>query len=276
MAGRCGSPGAGSSVAGSANGHWLEDKQLELGFDFITCMRARSEVWFCVTCAGALIYTIFYSKTRASCLSARSLVTSASMSFLRRRFGGGDTSSEPSREPSPNPASTERPSNLRVITAEQLHTLQQKGKAKNGKRKNFWIFGLGGVFGLIIAAFFAGSNDLIDLKSIEGMNLESLMEALPANFVKSAQQLQVWITQAYTGRALTDQGVETRTRCCQLRFLCYRYVRAQTGYSRPTSRHHDTRCHLNRSRVVEHRRRRKAIFPQEAMGLVDHDACAGS
>ena len=53
------------------------------------------------------------------------------------------------------------------------------------------MFGLGGVFGLVIAAFFAGSNDFIDLKSIEGMNLESLMEALPANFVKSAQQLQV-------------------------------------------------------------------------------------
>jgi phospholipid:diacylglycerol acyltransferase len=113
------------------------------------------------------------------------------MSFLRRRFGGGDTSSEPSREPSPNPnAPSERPSNLRVITAEELHTLK-KGKRKNGKRRNAWVFGLGGIFGLVIAAFFAGSNDLIDLKSIEGMNLESLMEALPANFVRSAQELQV-------------------------------------------------------------------------------------
>lgn len=197
------------------------------------------------------------------------------MSFLRRRFGGGDTSSEPSREPSPNPASTERPSNLRVITAEQLQTLKQKGKGKNGKRKNFWIFGLGGVFGLIIAAFFAGSNDLLDLKSIEGMNLESLMEALPANFVRSAQQLQVQITQACPGRALTDQGVETRTRCCQLRFLRHRYACAQTGHSRPTSRHHDTWRHLNWTRVVEHRGGRKAVLPQEAMGLVDHDARAG-
>lgn len=113
------------------------------------------------------------------------------MSFLRRRFGGGDTSSEPSREPSPAPNAAERPSNLRVITAEQLHTLKQQGKRKHGKRKNAWVFVLGGIFGLVIAAFFAGSNDLIDLKSIEGMNLESLMEALPANFVTSAQQLQV-------------------------------------------------------------------------------------
>lgn len=121
------------------------------------------------------------------------------MSFLRRRFGGSDTSSEPSRDPSPNPGSTERPSNLRVITAEQLHTLKQKGKRKNGKRKNAWVFSLGGIFGLVIAAFFAGSNDLIDLKSIEGMNLENLMEALPANFVKSAQQLQVGSVQRQIG-----------------------------------------------------------------------------
>ena len=122
------------------------------------------------------------------------------MSFLRRRFGGGgDTSSEPSREASPNPSASERPSNLRVITAEQLHTLKKNSKGKNGKRKNAWIFGLGGLFGLVIAAFFAGSNDLIDLKSIEGMNLESLMEALPANFVRSAQQLQVRAPREHAG-----------------------------------------------------------------------------
>lgn len=121
------------------------------------------------------------------------------MSFLRRRFGGGDTSSEPSREPSPAPNVSGRPSNLRVITAEELHTLKQGNKKKNGKRKNAWVFGLGGLFGLVIAAFFAGSNDLIDLKSIEGMNLESILEALPDNFVKSAQQMQVRTCRASLG-----------------------------------------------------------------------------
>jgi len=119
------------------------------------------------------------------------------MSFLRRRFGGGDTSSEPSRDPSPAaaaaPNASERPSNLRVITAEELHTLKKGSTKKHAKRKNAWVFGLGGLFGLVIAAFFAGSNDLIDLKSIEGMNLESLLEALPDNFVKSAQQLQLFV-----------------------------------------------------------------------------------
>jgi phospholipid:diacylglycerol acyltransferase len=113
------------------------------------------------------------------------------MSFLRRRFGGAsstnDSPTELSREPSPAPGQT-RPSNLRVITAEQLDTLKKKSKSK---RKNAWIFGLGGLFGLVVAGFFASSNEMIDLKSLEGMNLESILDALPASFVSSAQQLQV-------------------------------------------------------------------------------------
>lgn len=110
------------------------------------------------------------------------------MSFLRRRFGSkNDDSPIESREPSPAPGQT-RPTNLRVITAEQLHTLKKKGKSK---KKNAWIFGLGGVFGLVLAGFFASNNEMIDLKSLEGMNLDSILDALPASFVNSAQELQV-------------------------------------------------------------------------------------
>lgn len=109
------------------------------------------------------------------------------MSFLRRRFGGADSSSETSRDPTPDP---DRPANLRVVTQEKLEKLKHK-HPKNGKRKNFWIFGLGGVFGLVVAAFFAGTNDMIDLSSLESMNLDSIMDVLPAAFVKDAQQLQV-------------------------------------------------------------------------------------
>jgi phospholipid:diacylglycerol acyltransferase len=118
------------------------------------------------------------------------------MSFLRRRFGSGSAGAgddseistpDLSREPSPGPDG-KRPANLRLITAEQLQTLKKKGQHK--KRRNVWVFGLGGLFGLLLAGFFASSNDMIDLSSLEGVNLESIMEALPDNFVKSAQQLQ--------------------------------------------------------------------------------------
>jgi phospholipid:diacylglycerol acyltransferase len=112
------------------------------------------------------------------------------MNFVRRRFSGtkpDDDVTEASPERSPETDSN-RPSNLRVITAEKLHTLKTKGKSK---RKNAWIFGLGGVFGLVVAGFFASSNEMIDLKGLENMNLDSVWDALPASFVRSAQQLQV-------------------------------------------------------------------------------------
>lgn len=120
------------------------------------------------------------------------------MSFLRRRFGANnnntndDSSPDISPAPTPDPTATpERPANLRVITAEQLRTLKKGAKAKNGKRKNFWIFALGGLAGVMAAAFFAGSNDMIDLSSLEGVNLDSILDVLPAGFLSEARELQV-------------------------------------------------------------------------------------
>jgi hypothetical protein len=186
------------------------------------------------------------------------------MSFLRRRLGGGGggddsdiSTPELSREPSPGPDG-KRPANLRLITAEQLQTLKQKGKHK--KRRNVWVFGLGGIFGLLLAGFFASSNDMIDLTSLENVNLESIMEALPDNFVKSAQQMQVRATFALyrkrsNGRPCDSRGieadcpnsVENGTRCRKLRFFRRRSPRPETRYKSQTPCHHDSRCHLDGS-----------------------------
>jgi phospholipid:diacylglycerol acyltransferase len=143
------------------------------------------------------------------------------MSFLRRRFGGS-TNDAPADTPEPEHAPGEpRPANLRVVTAEHLDTLKTKGK---GKRKNAWVFGLGGLFGLVVAGFFASSNEMIDLKSLENMNLDSILDALPASFVSSAQQLQVstaLLAPRCTAGLSADAvgSVEKRTRCSQLRLL---------------------------------------------------------
>ncbi|XTI86508.1 LACT-domain-containing protein [Cenococcum geophilum] len=108
------------------------------------------------------------------------------MSFLRRRRRlAGDSSSDESREPSPD---QEKKDDLRVVTAKELHTLK---KSRGTKRRNLWIFGLGGIFGIAVAAFFAGSNDLIDLSSLADVNMESILDALPAGLVRDAQELQV-------------------------------------------------------------------------------------
>lgn len=68
---------------------------------------------------------------------------------------------------------------------------EKRPKTKGTKRRNFWIFGLGGVFGLLLAGFMANSADVIDLKSLTDMNLDSLIDVLPAGLIRDAQAMQV-------------------------------------------------------------------------------------
>ena len=127
------------------------------------------------------------------------------MSYLRRRMYGlpSDSSRRTPSPAQPNPrappsqdgSSSEEPDSVRIPIAklEQLNAHLKKPR-KGNKRRNAWIFGLGGLFGILIALFFAGSNDMIDLAALKDMNLDSLMEALPAGLINDAQELQVGST----------------------------------------------------------------------------------
>ncbi|KAF2227676.1 Phospholipid:diacylglycerol acyltransferase [Elsinoe ampelina] len=112
------------------------------------------------------------------------------MAELRRRFLSVVTDDSPgstpdiSREGSPNPGSEE----FRVVPSKEYHKI--RGRPKGSKRRNAWIFGLGGLFGILVAGFFAGGNDLMDFPAIKDMNLDSLFDVLPAGLVKDAQNLQ--------------------------------------------------------------------------------------
>ena len=53
------------------------------------------------------------------------------------------------------------------------------------------IFGLGGLFGIVIAAFFAQRHDVINLEGLIDVNLESLLDVIPAGIVKDAKDLTV-------------------------------------------------------------------------------------
>ena len=247
-----------------------------------------------VTCRGTITKNNLVAVAHAFPYNPAGTASNASfMSFLRRRFGGGGggddseiSTPELSREPSPGPdGKFKRPANLRLITAEQLQTLKKRGQHK--KRRNFWVFGLGGIFGLLLAGFFASSNDMIDLSSLEGVNLESIMEALPDNFVKSAQQMQVRATFAsYRGgldgrfcglrgiEADCPNSVEIRKRRRKLRFLRRRSSRAETRHQSQTPCYHDPRCHLHGSGILGHGRRVETVLSQETVGVVDDDARA--
>jgi len=109
------------------------------------------------------------------------------MSSLRRRILGpsGDSpieSAEASRDPSPAKGEA-----VTLIPAAQLKKL----KSKKSKRRQGLIFGLGGLFGLVVAAFFADQHDVINLEGLVDFNLDSLLDVIPAGIVKDAKDITV-------------------------------------------------------------------------------------
>lgn len=75
-----------------------------------------------------------------------------------------------------------------VVSANRLETLK---RPKGTRRKYAWIFILGGLFGLAIAAFFADNGDILDLTTFTGVHLDSIIEVLPSGFIKGVRELQV-------------------------------------------------------------------------------------
>lgn len=108
------------------------------------------------------------------------------MSELRRRIGNAF------RE-TPSPLSTREGTpdsneEVQLVPVSKLKTLSTR---KSRKRRNGLIFGLGGVFGIIIAVFFANHQEVIKLDGLMDLNLDSLLDVLPAGVVKDAKDITV-------------------------------------------------------------------------------------
>jgi phospholipid:diacylglycerol acyltransferase len=106
------------------------------------------------------------------------------MSSLRRRLLGTPT---PEASRSSSTAKTEEV-HLNPVS-KIIHSSHHKGKTR--KRRNGFIFFLGGLFGIVVAGFFAGRSDLIDFPEFGDLSMDSLMDVLPAGFVKDARDLAV-------------------------------------------------------------------------------------
>lgn len=105
------------------------------------------------------------------------------MSTMRRRFLADSASStEHSREPSPAKGEP-----VTLVSKSQL----QKLKGKRSKRWQLSIFGLGGIFGLVVAAFFANQHDVINLEGLVDFNMEALLDVIPAGIVNDAKDITV-------------------------------------------------------------------------------------
>ncbi|TFB06864.1 Phospholipid:diacylglycerol acyltransferase [Trichoderma ghanense] len=68
-----------------------------------------------------------------------------------------------------------------------VHVVERLPKAR--KRRNTFIFLLGGLCGLIAAGFFAKTSDLIDLPELTEINMDSLLDVIPAGLVRDMRDL---------------------------------------------------------------------------------------
>ena len=103
------------------------------------------------------------------------------MSFLRRRLPSNPLT-EPSREPSPF---KEEP--VTLISTSKLKALTRR----RSKRRNGFLFGLGGLFGILVAAFYANRHSVISFEGLMDLNLDSLIDVIPAGIVKDAKDITV-------------------------------------------------------------------------------------
>jgi phospholipid:diacylglycerol acyltransferase len=105
------------------------------------------------------------------------------MASLPQRVANNPKSSK-KREGSPAKADE-----VRLAPVSKIIT--DANKPKTRKRRNGFIFFLGGVFGLLAAGFFAQRSDLLDFPELRELSMESLIEVLPAGFVSDARDLAV-------------------------------------------------------------------------------------
>jgi phospholipid:diacylglycerol acyltransferase len=102
--------------------------------------------------------------------------------YLRKRIPGLSSSPTPSASREDSPAKAEE---VVLAPKSQIH------HGKTRKRRNGLIFFLGGLFGILVAGFFAGRSDLIDFPEFGELSMDNLLDVLPAGFVSDARDLAV-------------------------------------------------------------------------------------
>lgn len=123
------------------------------------------------------------------------------MSGLRRRFGYIFSASNPSSPSTESTADTpDEGSSSATLSVrkggDQPHfdtglKVHQIPVRRRSKRRNGLIFGLGGVFGIFLALFFANHNEVITLDALMDLNLDSLIDVMPAGIIRDASQFSV-------------------------------------------------------------------------------------
>ena len=131
------------------------------------------------------------------------------MSVLRRRFGKVF-----SETPTPSSSEDGAPGTGEEVQSVPVSKLKKLTSGRQSKRKSWMIFGLGGLFGLLVAVFFANQQEVIKLEALLDVNLDSLMDVIPAGIVRDAKDLSVrWMVRKDCYALIIE---ESRARGCKL------------------------------------------------------------
>lgn len=120
--------------------------------------------------------------------------------MLRRRAGKDDAAPGDKKDSKGRPL-------LNRLKTEEDKLREEFGGAKvkqlvirpRSKRRNGFIFVLGGLFGVLVALFFANQQEVISLESLMDLNLESLIDVMPQGIVRDAKAFSVSGSPAFKG-----------------------------------------------------------------------------
>lgn len=108
------------------------------------------------------------------------------MSDLRRRLGrmiSDDPTPSTSRDSTPD---HDRSEEVKLISKAKLEKLTKRNSSK--KKSGIW-FVLGGLLGLVAALYLAQQQDVIKLEGLLDVNLDSLLDVIPAGVMKDVKDL---------------------------------------------------------------------------------------
>ncbi|KAK2739016.1 hypothetical protein FQN57_006698 [Myotisia sp. PD_48] len=149
------------------------------------------------------------------------------MAELRRRFGSIISSS-------PTHSGSHDVSNIQIVkneneklgsdgekpvvsgTSRPIILPENAPLKRRSKRRNGLIFGLGGIFGVFLALFFANQNEVISLDALMDLNLDTLIDVIPAGIVRDAKEFSqrerdtVSYDSFSVGLHLQSQGVKAQ------------------------------------------------------------------
>ncbi|KFY47513.1 hypothetical protein V496_10604 [Pseudogymnoascus sp. VKM F-4515 (FW-2607)] len=89
---------------------------------------------------------------------------------------------------------SENSEELTLVPKSAIKNLTKHTTPKGRKRRGGFVFFLGGIFGILVAGFFAQKNELFEMPEfadmISDLNIAGLMEVLPAGFLQEARELK--------------------------------------------------------------------------------------